>query len=168
MSTRSAESWPSPPRPAGRTPAELAERLTAPLESALRLALLDALSAAAAEITRDMAPGSVDVRLRGREPSFVVTAQPTDRSPDPQGGFMASVPPPAVTDGDEGGAMARINLRLAEDLKVRVEESARQGGISVNTWLVRAASSVLHSGAGDHQVERRTPRGGERFTGWVR
>lgn len=80
---------------------------------------------------------------------------------------MASVPP-AVTDGDEGGAMARINLRLAEDLKVRVEESARQGGISVNTWLVRAASSVLHSGAGDHQVERRTPRGGERFTGWVR
>src|ERR1700723_3101741 len=51
----------------------LAERLTAPLESAVRLALLDALSAAAAEITRDLAPGSVDVRLRGREPTFVVT-----------------------------------------------------------------------------------------------
>jgi hypothetical protein len=30
----------------------LAERLTAPLDSAVRLALLDALSAAAAEITR--------------------------------------------------------------------------------------------------------------------
>ena len=32
----------------------LAERLTAPLESAVRLVLLDALSAAAAEITRDL------------------------------------------------------------------------------------------------------------------
>ena len=42
----------------------LAERLTGALESAARLALLEALSAAADEITRDLAPGSVDVRLR--------------------------------------------------------------------------------------------------------
>ena len=54
----------------------LAERLTAPLESAVRLTLLDALSAAAAEITRELAPGSVDVLLRNREPVFVVTPPP--------------------------------------------------------------------------------------------
>ena len=42
----------------------VAERLTAPLESAVRLALLDALYAAANEITRDLAPGSVDYGLR--------------------------------------------------------------------------------------------------------
>ena len=48
----------------------LAERLTAPMESAFRLALLDALSAAADEITRDLAPGSVQLRLRGREPEL--------------------------------------------------------------------------------------------------
>ncbi|MGH3243050.1 MAG: hypothetical protein ACRDNL_21915, partial [Spirillospora sp.] len=42
----------------------LAERLTGPLESAARLMLLEALAAAAEEITRDLAPGSVDVRLR--------------------------------------------------------------------------------------------------------
>ena len=54
----------------------LAERLATPRESAIRLTLLDALSAAAAEITRDLAPGSVDLRLRGREPSFVVTSPP--------------------------------------------------------------------------------------------
>ena len=46
----------------------LAERLAAPLESAIRLTLLDALSAAAAEITRDLAPGSVDLRLRAANP----------------------------------------------------------------------------------------------------
>src|SRR5215467_7408500 len=67
----------------------LAERLTAPLESAVRLVLLDALSAAAAEITRDLAPGSVDLRLRGREPSFVVT------SPVPDQPFHEPGPPPA-------------------------------------------------------------------------
>src|SRR6185369_5029196 len=57
----------------------LAERLTAPLESAARLTLLDALSAAAAEITRELAPGSVDVLLRNREPVFVVTTPPADQ-----------------------------------------------------------------------------------------
>src|SRR3954462_620409 len=52
----------------------LAEHPPAPLESAVRLTLLDALSAAPDEITRDLAPGSVDLRLRGGEPDFVVTA----------------------------------------------------------------------------------------------
>ncbi len=51
----------------------LAERLTAPLESAVRLMLLDALSAAADEITRELAPGSVELRLRAGEPEFAVT-----------------------------------------------------------------------------------------------
>jgi len=54
----------------------LAERLIAPLESATRLVLLEALSVAASEITRELAPGSVDLRLRGRDPEFVVSAPP--------------------------------------------------------------------------------------------
>src|SRR3979490_1966524 len=101
-----------------------AERLTAPLESATRLALLDALSAAADEITRDLAPGSVHVRLRGREPSFGVTPPPA----------RAPLPPPApAPDGDEG-ATARINFRLGEHLKGRIEEAAERAGLSVNSW----------------------------------
>src|SRR3954452_5063755 len=51
----------------------LAERLTAPLESAVRLTLLDALSAAADEITVELAPGSVELRLRSGGPDFVFT-----------------------------------------------------------------------------------------------
>ena len=39
-----------------------AERLTAALDAAVRLALLDALSTATGEITRELAPGSVEVR----------------------------------------------------------------------------------------------------------
>jgi len=42
----------------------LADRLSAPLESAIRLALLEALSAAVEEITSELAPRSVEVRLQ--------------------------------------------------------------------------------------------------------
>ena len=61
----------------------LAERLTAPLESAIKLMLLEALSAAADEITRELAPGSVELRLRAGEPDFVVTPAPGDEEVQP-------------------------------------------------------------------------------------
>src|SRR5436189_6089088 len=85
----------------------LAERLVAPLDAAIRLALQDVLAAAAEEITCELAPGSVEVRLRGRDPEFVVTPPPVEMSPD-------DLPPadnyrePAPVDGDEGG-VSRIN-----------------------------------------------------------
>jgi hypothetical protein len=71
--------------------------------------------------------------------------------------------------------MVRINLRLPEHLKSRVEESASRAGLSVNAWLVRAATAALDGSSGpDSQGRRgpgddwRAPRGGQRLTGWVR
>jgi len=145
----------------------LAERLTAPLESATRLVLLDALSEAAAEITRDLAPGSVDLRLRGREPSFVVTPPPADRPYEEPGPGAAGTPLPAAPEGEEG-ATARISFRLPEHLKGQVEEAAAQAGLSVNAWLVRAAAAALESGDPGFRASRRAPRSGQRYTGWVR
>jgi hypothetical protein len=142
----------------------LAERLAGPLESAVRLALLDALSAAAQEITRDLAPGSVDLRLRGREPSFVVTLPPPEPSFE-EPAAPADVPP--APEGDEG-AMARINLRLTESLKARIEQAAGQVGLSTNAWLVRAAATALGSDNPGPREARRMPFGGQRQTGWVR
>ncbi|MEU0569487.1 hypothetical protein ABZ297_29495 [Nonomuraea sp. NPDC005983] len=108
----------------------LAERLAAPLESAARLALLEALSAAADEITRDLAPGSVDVRLRGRDPDFVVTAPPGGRmfeeaAEGAQAGVPTTRPPvqPPPPEADEGGT-ARISLRVPEHLKPRIDQAA--------------------------------------------
>ncbi|GAF46317.1 toxin-antitoxin system HicB family antitoxin [Rhodococcus wratislaviensis] len=144
----------------------LAERLTAPLEAGVRLALLDALSAAASEITRDLAPGSVDLRLRGREPSFVVTPAPVEHSFD-EPAASPEVSPPRTPEVDDG-AMTRINLRLSQDLKDRVEEAAREAGLSVNAWLVRSAAAALESDRDSRRSERRAPRGSDRFTGWVR
>src|SRR4051812_27096716 len=77
-----------------------ARRLTRPLEPAVRLMLLDALSAAADEITRELAPGSVELRLRSGEPEFAVAAAPAVLHDEP-----VLAPPP---EGDES-ATARIN-----------------------------------------------------------
>ena len=145
----------------------LAERLTAPLESAARLALLEALSAAAAEITRDMAPGSVDVRLRGRDPEFVVTLPSTfDRAESPGPSMDANASPPPMPEADEGGT-ARLTLRLPEHLKSRIDEAASQAGLSVNAWLVRSVVAALNVDGQDRGEGRRGPPG-QRFTGWVR
>lgn len=141
----------------------LAERLTAPLESAVRLVLLEALSAAADEITRELAPGAVEVRLRGGDPAFVVTPSPDeatfeDIAAAPEAGAIG------VEDGDTGST-ARLNLRLPETLKERIEEAARTEGLSLNAWLLRAAAAALGS---EGRSRKRTPSGGDRYTGWVR
>ncbi|NUW42557.1 toxin-antitoxin system HicB family antitoxin [Nonomuraea rhodomycinica] len=149
----------------------LAERLAAALESATRLALLEALSAAADEITHDLAPGSVEVRLRGRDPAFVVTPPPSARPFDeddrigPAGQPPAPPPPP---DADEGGT-SRISLRVPEHLKPRIEEAAARDGLSVNAWLVRAVSAALDPGEAARRSGRRPDRQtGNRYSGWVR
>ncbi|MEH0830194.1 MULTISPECIES: ribbon-helix-helix protein, CopG family [unclassified Micromonospora] len=152
---------------------ELAERLTAPLESAVRLALLDALSEAATEITRDLAPGSVDLRLRDREPSFVVTPPPAEQWADDTEAAAAAPPSPVPqppADGEDE-ATVRISLRLPEHLKARVEHAAARAGVSINTWLIRAAAAAVDTDNQQHRAD--TPRrsaatGGQRFTGWVR
>jgi hypothetical protein len=142
----------------------LAERLTAPLESAIRLMLLDALSAAADEITRELAPGSVELRLRAGEPDFVVTPAPVD---EPDELAPEAQPPLARPEGDDG-ATARINLRLPEQLKAGVEQAASRERLSVNAWLVRVAAAALARDDPDRRAPRRGGRIGEAYTGWVR
>jgi hypothetical protein len=145
----------------------LAERLTAPLESATRLTLLNVLSAAMDEITRELAPGSVDVRLRGLDPDFVVTPPPGD-APHTEPPAAVIAPPPAVAEADDG-ATARVNLRLPAHLKARAEEAAGREGLSVNAWLVRAVSGALDGGGGAPRPDREKSRSvGQTFTGWVR
>jgi hypothetical protein len=138
----------------------LAERLIAPLESAVRLTLLDALSAAADEITLELAPGSVELRLRGGEPDFAVTPAPAEPEPE------RDAPSPPLPDGDEA-ATARINLRLPEQLKAGIEQAAAAERLSVNAWAVRRLAAAV---GGDDRGGRPRQRGapGQSFTGWVR
>lgn len=149
----------------------LTERLVATLDAAIRLALQDVLAAAADEITCELAPGSVELRLRGRDPEFVVTPPPLDRSDGetlPAGRQSGDMPAGApVTEGDEGG-MSRINVRMPDRLKSRIEHAAGREGISVNAWLVRAASAALEQPTRDPHSDQPAPLRGRRYTGWAR
>ncbi|MEV8448830.1 hypothetical protein [Streptomyces parvus] len=147
----------------------LAERLSAPLESAARLTLLNVLSAAMSDVTRELAPGSVDVRLRGLDPEFVVTPPP---APEPvrearEPVVAPVVAAPAASEGDDG-TMVRINLRLPAHLKGRAEGAAAAEGLSVNAWLVRAVAVALDGGGHTGAPGRGKESGGRGFTGWVR
>jgi hypothetical protein len=147
----------------GEEARDLAARLVAPLESAIRLAIQDALSAAAEEITVDLAPGSVELRLRGREPEFVVT-------PPPAGGDDADAGPAPVWTGSDpdGGAVARINVRMPEHLKTQIEQAADAEGLSINAWLVRSAATSIERGPHGGRPARRAAQGAQRYSGWAR
>jgi hypothetical protein len=151
-----------------------AERLALALDPAARLALMEAISQAAAEITAEMPSGSVDVRLTGRELDFVVDgpamAPPTAPAP----------PPPGVDESDEDAAVARITLRIPESVKTKAEELAARSGHSLNTWLVNVVrAATTHDQAINVDIDlssipflgdtfgRGPNRGNRRMTGWV-
>jgi len=155
----------------GEEARELAGRLAAPMDAAIRLALQDALAAAAEEITVELAPGSVELRLRGREPQFVVTPPPadpsTDEVTDDGDATMSAGAAPGSTEG-ETGAISRINVRMPESLKARIDRAAEREGLSVNAWLVRAAAARSERSEGVRRRERHAPHGAQHYTGWAR
>lgn len=124
--------------------AEAARRIGEALASTLHLHLLDILGEAALEITGQIEPGRVEVRLAGRDPELVVIA---DETPDTS----------QVAFGEE--ASGRITLRLPESLKLSVEAAAAREGISANAWLVRGIARMLD--------QRSSRRGRNRLQGYA-
>ncbi|GAA0446015.1 hypothetical protein Aca07nite_04100 [Actinoplanes capillaceus] len=144
----------------------LVERLTGPLESAIRMTLLETLTAAADEITRDLAPGSVELRLRGRDPDFVVALPPAE----PVAPTGATPDIKADPQFAEDGPATRLNVRMPEQLKAAIEEAAAREGRSANAWLVRAAAAALQQSEPARPAEPSIPGppGRKTFSGWVR
>ncbi|HEX5496974.1 MAG TPA: toxin-antitoxin system HicB family antitoxin [Mycobacteriales bacterium] len=124
-----------------------ADLLASAVEPSVRLALLEALAAAVAEVNEAVSDITVEVRLRGQEPEVVVS----------ESGPAAEAPPPVDTDE----TLSRVTLRLPETVKSRVERAAAAEGVSVNAWLVRAISRELGQST-------RQSRGRRTFTGYVR
>jgi hypothetical protein len=144
--------------------AKAAEMLSETLDSTVRLALLDVLSAAADEITASLDGATVDVRLTGTEPEFVVniTRAQDDAAQD------------AGDAADEAGN-ARVTLRISDGLKARVEAAAQSAGLSVNAWLVRAIGRALDNPPGGPKKRPPFPSpppgrpgNGKRYTGFAR
>ncbi|MFG2040561.1 toxin-antitoxin system HicB family antitoxin [Dactylosporangium sp. NPDC048998] len=141
----------------------VAERLSAALDAAVRLTLLGVVSDVASEITREIAPGSVDVVLRGRDPHLVVS-RPEASATDPDGPSTLEVAVPAEPLDDT--VTSRTTLRLPDRLKARVEQAAAEEGVSVNSWFVRAIAAALEPNV--RRASRRETKQGDRFTGWAR
>jgi hypothetical protein len=153
--------------------AAAAERLALALDSAARLALMEALSQATSEITAEMPAGGVDVRLNGRELDFVVHTAPSAPAPP------APPAPPSPEEVEEGG-LARVTLRMPESVKAKAEELAAASGNSLNTWLVQVIRAATRENAVNVDIDLSSipffggndpfggkGRGNKRMTGWV-
>src|SRR5688572_3601411 len=126
---------------AGEEARQTAERLGYALDPSARLALMEAISQAATEITAAMPAGSVDVRLDGRDLDFVVQA-PQASVPAPASPPPPPPAPPAPGDVEEG--LARITLRIPDSVKTKAEDAAAAAGQSLNTWLVNLVRSATN------------------------
>jgi hypothetical protein len=138
---------------------QIAATLSSALDAAVRLAIIQAVSTATTDATfglHDIAGSgapSVGVHVDGDELDIRVTAGPTQ--------------PEAVATTDEGDATARISLRLSEALKAELEQAAGQAGVSVNSWLVRAATTALTARRSPWPAAEPNRGGSHRMTGWV-
>lgn len=147
----------------------VAATLSAALEPAVRLTLMNALSDLAAEVTAHLEDQVVEVRLDGKDVRVVVSGATNDQSerdePD------ADVPPPPRPEGD----ISRMTLRLFEEIKGRAEQAAAEQGVSLNTFVQQAVQGALHRKGGwppgkqgGHGERRGKPdSGGSRLHGWV-
>jgi hypothetical protein len=109
--------------------------LAAAVEPAARLAIMNALSDLAGEVTLALDDRVVEVRLDGQDVQVVVTGTPADDhepTEDP--------PPP---NADPTGDISRITVRLLEELKTKAEQAAAARGVSLNAFVSQAVQGAL-------------------------
>jgi len=137
--------------------------LGAAIEPAARLAIMNALSDLAAEVTAALDDRIVEVRLDGRDVRVAVSpgAEP---EPEPATDRAAS----AGAFGPDAGDISRITLRLVEQIKSQAEQAAAAQGVSLNSWVAQAVQGALSGhgrrGGRGHPGAR---QGDRRLRGWV-
>jgi hypothetical protein len=152
------------------------------LEPATRLAIMNALSDLAAEVTAALEDRVVEVRLDGRDVRVAVSS-PSDTGPGATGphatgphatGSRADGPPPpsepgAAPFGDAGGDIRRMTLRLIDQVKAQAERAAAEQGVSLNTWVSQAVAGALRGEPwNEPQWVPGDRRSRNRVQGWVK
>jgi hypothetical protein len=152
---------------------EIAAALAQAADSAVRLAILQALTTASTELADALTDAAmtrglfwtpeISVQLDGDRLGFAVAlSQPEAEQAAGSAGAAESADGP-----DRGEATARISLRLSESLKAGIEQAADRAEISVNSWLVRLAAGALQGDGTEAQSRWQTNRGGKRVSGWI-
>src|ERR687894_794169 len=143
--------------------------LGAAIEPAARLAIMNALSDLAAEVTAALGDRVVEVRLDGRDIRVAVSrdegAEP-DPEPEPRSPFGGFGDFRGDFKGGDSGDISRITLRLVEQIKNQAEQAAAAQGMSLNSWVAQAVQGALagHLKPG-HHGERKRDRDGKRLRG---
>jgi HicB family len=148
--------------------------LGAAIEPAARLAIMNALSDLAAEVTAALGDRVVEVRLDGRDVRVAVSGEPAEPEPEPTptpgpGPRPGNGPFRGFPGGGDPGDISRITLRLVEQIKSQAEQAAAAQGVSLNTWVAQAVQGAL-SGGGPRKHRRdgwHDDHGGRHLRGWV-
>ena len=141
---------------AAQTEPQQAENLSAAVQAPARLALMGAVSQAAAEASTTLPSGRIGVQLSG--PNLVVAFEPAPADSALQQGESA----------DNDDEQARLTLRLPSAIKARAEQAAASEGISLNNWVVRALrDATAQAGSIDFNFGPMGLRVRNRFQGWI-
>lgn len=146
--------------------------LGAAIEPAARLAMMNALSDLAAEVTAALGDRVVEVRLDGRDVRVAVSSDPSTEEPDteqadsPTGGFPGFGPRGFGGFGGDAGDISRVTLRLVEQIKNQAEQAAANQGVSLNSWVAQAVQGAL-AGHQHGRSQKADRKGGKRVKGWV-
>ena len=166
--------------------------LVGALEPAARLAIMNALSDLAAEVTGVLEDTTVELRLDGRDVRLAVTRHADERSAARAGdngsfftkrvdGSVAGTPhtdsagdaDPSADElrramQDAGGELSRTTVRLFNELKSQAERAAADQGVSLNTYISRAVSDSVRNAVPGKGQQRGRPAGGRTVNGYVR
>lgn len=148
------------------------------IEPAARLALMNALSDLAAEVTAALGDRTVDLRLDGRDLQVSVGGDSGTEHEQPREQPRESTGWPGAERtgnpfGADAGDISRVTLRIVEQIKNQAEQAAQHQGVSLNTWVAQAVQGAL-SGAANQQGHGRPGSGRSgngpddgRLRGWV-
>jgi hypothetical protein len=146
------------------------------IEPAARLALMNALSDLAAEVTASLGDRTVDLRLDGRDVQVSVSGAPAAEQDEPRERRGPTGWPGGEQTGPLGpdaGDISRVTLRIVEQIKNQAEQAAQHQGVSLNTWVAQAVqgalSGVQQRGQGRPGPDRpgNGPDDDGRLRGWV-
>ena len=147
--------------------------LASAIEPAARLAIMNALSDLAAEVTGALGDTTVELRLDGRDVRVSVARHQADDAgdraqhdgyfrkrtddrrsaaadADAATGDAAAGEPQSAEElrramQDAGGELSRTTVRLFNELKSQAERAASEQGVSLNTYISRAVSDSVRS-----------------------
>lgn len=153
-----------------------AAALAGAVEPSARLALMNALSDLAAEITGSLDDTTVEVKLDGKDVRIAIEHHERFGADDDEADYdprrfrkdAGHADPEDIRQAmrDAGTELSRTTVRLFNDLKSQAELAANDQGISLNSYISKAVADSVR-GVKGAKSGKSTRRGGRNVSGWI-